>query len=351
MKRKIALLFIAFSGLYIAQAQHLQEGEPALVYYSPKTSIVLDFSYTEEVHETGPYAQYAYKLLGIKEIETGNKTLFHLNDISIRSHTDVDLTRPHKVVATSESMQLLSINERGLLVGYNLPPYEKKAKHNHEDKDPIAMAGTSRAASIPEEVLKTSALSDQAEIVAKQIYHIREARMYLLSGEVEHAPADGEAMKLVLDEMARQEEELTALFVGRSRKTEKHKQIEIYPNAGELEHEEMLYFSSENGFTAADNIDAKPILIHADFTRPVVESSNTDKKKSKEMPIASQIVYNMPGRAEVRVDYEGKQLAAKMISVAQLGVDVPLPQALFTGDKLPVIVISEKTGNILSISK
>ena len=37
--------------------------------------------------------------------------------------------------------------------------------------------------------------------------------------------------------------------------------------------------------------------------------------------------------------------------MAQFGADMPLPKELFTGKDLPVIVISEKTGNIISISK
>ena len=65
----------------------------------------------------------------------------------------------------------------------------------------------------------------------------------------------------------------------------------------------------------------------------------------------SQIVYNLPGSAEVKVLYMNRLIAGKTIPVAQAGIDVPLPKSLFTGEHLPVIIFNEKTGNIVSISK
>ena len=37
--------------------------------------------------------------------------------------------------------------------------------------------------------------------------------------------------------------------------------------------------------------------------------------------------------------------------MAQFGIDVALPKELFTGNELPKIKFSEKTGGVISISK
>ena len=46
-------------------AQVVARDESALVYYSPKTDVVLNFNYTVERQEAGIYAQYAETMLGV----------------------------------------------------------------------------------------------------------------------------------------------------------------------------------------------------------------------------------------------------------------------------------------------
>ena len=45
-------------------AQVLEKDEAALVYYSPKTVVVVDFCYTVETQEKGLYAEFAEAMLG-----------------------------------------------------------------------------------------------------------------------------------------------------------------------------------------------------------------------------------------------------------------------------------------------
>jgi hypothetical protein len=75
------------------------------------------------------------------------------------------------------------------------------------------------------------------------------------------------------------------------------------------------------------------------------------KKSKKHAPQLSQLTYNLPGNACIQVNYKNRSLTERTVPVAQLGADVPLSKDLFSGNDLPVIVFSEKTGNIVSISK
>ena len=77
----------------------------------------------------------------------------------------------------------------------------------------------------------------------------------------------------------------------------------------------------------------------------------TGKKSKKNAPQLSQLTYNLPGNACIQVNYKNRSLTERTVPVAQLGADVPLSKDLFSGNDLPVIVFSEKTGNIVSISK
>lgn len=351
MKRLFLVLFGAVI-VSAGYAQIVEQGEPAFVYYSPKTTVRLDFTYTEQIEERGIYSEFAEDLLGISNAIKENKTGYTLKEVRIGSTTGTDYTRPHKVTASGFPM-LLNINEQGLLVGYNVPPTmnrsAKKSSGHSQKETAHANLTDKKAAPYPAEVLEAATPLAQAHAVANQILHLREVRMYLLSGEMEHAPADGEAMRQVLDELNRQEQALTELFVGTTSRRIMHKRVDFAPE-GTVP---SLYFSEENGFTDAENIDADSIVIRVALHRQEFKPAEiTDKKdKKKKGAELSSIVYNLPGTGEIHVSYKGIVSAERTLPVAQLGVDVPLAKDLFTGSELPVIIFSDKTGNIVSISK
>lgn len=345
--KKIFLLLVGAMTVSAVSAQVLEEQESALVYYSPKTTIALEFSYTVEHFERGQYAEYADALLGISDIVMETGSVCTLKDVRVGTAVSTDYNRPHKVVNDGAFPLLLTINDKGLLTGYNVLPLPQKQmpRKEHECKKHEHECPPMRVAPYPEDVLKAANPQAQALEIAKQIFHLRETRMYLLNGEVEHAPADGEAMKLVLEELDNQERALTELFIGRKHMRHEHKTVRVEPsNEGAL-----LFFSEENGFTDSDNIDADTIEVRMLCQQQ--EAQPLDQKAKKKAQELSQIVYNVPGYCTVNVLYQGKSLADNKIPVAQFGIDVALPKKMFTGKELPKITFSEKTGNIVSISK
>ena len=69
----------------------------------------------------------------------------------------------------------------------------------------------------------------QAEVAAKQIYRIRESRMNILTGDADNLPPDGEAMKLVIQQLEEQEKALTNLFTGIRTKEVSDYEVTIVP--------------------------------------------------------------------------------------------------------------------------
>ena len=348
--KKMFFVLIGACLVSAGYAQVVEQNEPALVYYSPKTAITLDFTYTVEQQVPGIYAQYAEDMIGADNAVKENKTTYTLRDVRINTNTSPDYTRPHKVVAEPGFPLLLTINERGLLTGYNVAKPEKEAPNKpfHETDKKEQHKSKAKVAPLPEEVLQAANPLAQANAAAKQIFHLRETRMYLINGEVEHAPADGEAMRLVLEELDKQEQALVELFLGKKHKRTQHKTVRINPDQTEL----LLYFSDENGFTDAENIEADTIkvniAIQAQQYAPTAVVADKKKKKTVEL---SQLVYNLPGHGTVKVEYKNKMLGNRTVPMAQYGIDVPLAKDLFKRTELPIIVFSEKTGNIVSISK
>ena len=343
--KKMSILLLGAMMMSAVHAQVLEENESALVYYSPKTEITLEFIYLEEHFERGLYADYAEAMLGITDAVMETKKVCTLKDVRIGTATTTDYNRPHKVANEAGFPLLLTINDKGLLLGYNIVPKEKKGPKHDPKRHCPGQKPEARVVPLSEDVLTAANPEAQAHEIAKQIFHLRETRMYLLNGEVEHAPADGKAMELVLNELNEQERALTELFTGRKCMHPMHKTVRVEPtNDGEL-----LFFSEENGFTDGDNIDADTIEVRMACTQQVVQP--VEDKKKKKGPQLTQIVYNVPGSCAVDVLYKGRSLDKRAIPVAQLGVDVSLPKSWFTGKELPKITFSEKTGNIVSVSK
>ncbi len=347
--KKIFLLITTVLTVLTIQGQVVNQDEQALVYYTPKNHVVLDFTYTITVQEAGPYYLFAEQLLGATNAISENQTIYALEDVHIGTRTEADRSRAHKVVPEQGvASQLLSIDSRGLLLGYNLPYEERKSSPRKQSKENITTS-TPSALPLTDEQLEQRTPEARAKAIAKQIYRIRESRIFLLSGEVEHAPSDGKSMQLVLSELDKQENQLLALFLGSTTTRTEHYKIELNPSKDQQTETLQLFFSAENGFTHADNIDADTISILMTTYPQVVLPGN--EKKNKKAPQASQIVYNLPGQAEVDVTYQGETLGHKVLQIAQLGIDVPLSRDLFIGDKLPIIRFDLKTGNVESISR
>lgn len=132
---------------------------------------------------------------------------------------------------------------------------------------------------LSEETLMAANTAKKAESVAKQIYRIRETRMNILSGDVEHAPADGKAMQLVLDELNKQEQALTSMFVGTTVIKSHRKSISVNINDKEKAiKKQLLKFSTEQGPLDIDAQHGNPITLSIIKTTEPVLAPNQPKK-------------------------------------------------------------------------
>ena len=111
----------------------------------------------------------------------------------------------------------LALSEDGRLLGYNVCD---TAQGNEEplpttlpSETSLKLLGDEALMPLLEEQFMAGSVAKMAEGAAKQIYRLRETRLNLLAGDMEHVPADGVAMQLVLDELNKQEQALVELFL------------------------------------------------------------------------------------------------------------------------------------------
>ena len=102
----------------------------------------------------------------------------------------------------------------------------------------------------------------------------------ILTGEADNLPPDGDAMKLVIQQLEEQERALTNLFTGvRTRETD-HYEVSLIPNE-DLENEVLFRFSERLGIVDADDLGGAPVYINLTATEkaPVLDPKEAEKKE------------------------------------------------------------------------
>ena len=346
-------MLIAISSMTFAQV--VRENEAAIVYYMPKTELMITLDYNMVEEKPGVFYQYAEHYLGATKIIIEENKNYQLVGVKTQVVSSADTNRPFKVVAQKGmNTQLVSLTEDGRLVGYGI----ENASLQFSERSQGELQNGSKAAysleakseelmPLMEEQFLAGSVAKMAEGAAKQIYRIRETRLNILAGDVEHVPADGKAMELVLNELDKQEQALVALFVGTTKVT-RHTHTLLYTPAESVENEVICRLSAHNGVVDKNDLSGEPIYLTLDASyRTLMPGGYVDKNT----PVLSQLYYNLPGEAKMVMQFKGKIVAESHFEVAQYGVAVPLAQELVNSKTTTSIVISPETGNILSIRK
>lgn len=229
--------------------------------------------YTQVINERGELADYALECLGQDNAILTSDTIYTLDKISKPAPKPAD-----KNVGPQQPM-----------------PQRKENAHHHRH------TAIPKYAPLNEEAAHAASPAKKAAAVASQIFRLRETRNDILSGEVEHAPADGKAMGLVLDELKKQEKALMELFLGRKTTIKKKEIIQVNVDSDELEiNKAIARFSNDRGIVAINDTTGEPIMLSIQrYTQRVLAAEQPKKKKAE--PIYETCIV----RSNVQVSYDG----------------------------------------------
>lgn len=347
-------IFIALSLILACytQAQEIVQLVPekfndyALNYYLPTTVVEVEFVATKSVSKAGPYSQYAQKYLGTSDAITEDQEKWTLQQATMITHGVANTQNRYQLTFKAGQTPYIFVNPEGCIMSVNTHPDTLAANSFPAiEKDVINNVNAHKALS--EEMLMSGSTGKMAELAAKQIYRIRESRMNLLTGEADNMPADGESLKIIIEQLDQQEEALTALFLGTTSTEYVTKRIKYTPQE-DVTNEIILRFSDFLGFVDAGNLSGAPIYLSVQITEKG-EYPVDNKGEIKKAPKGA-LAYNIPGKANIKLQYEGKVLCNEEIPVAQLGVVYGLAPSLLTSKKDPTYVIfNPATGSISQI--
>lgn len=344
----LLLSFSAVAQTKVVKANAVKANDYGVTYSLPKTELVVDAEVTQVTCKAGPYYLYAEKYLGVKNAITDDEVYYELGKVKLINRGVPDKNNTYIVSFKPGTVAPYAyLTEEGLLCSINaeyIPePVPESGSPAKETKKTVA----TDASVLSEELLMAGSTAKQAEVAARQIYRIRESRMNILTGEADNLPPDGQAMKLVIEELEAQEQALTNLFVGVMTRTTEHYEITVEPT-DDLEKEILFRFSRHLGVVDADDLGGEPVYMNlkAIERAPQLDPKEAEKKEKS----LKGIVYNVPGKAGIEIFTGRKSLYKGEAQITQFGTQEDLAPVMFEDKKAPVkVYFYPETGAIKQI--
>ena len=317
------------------------------VYYRlPKTRIMVTVSTLHTVYTPGELSRYAERYLRLDNVREQEWQEWSIQEMNLETTGTPDMSVIYSLDLGKKNGTRIQLNSDGTLRSVN-----------SDSKEPAVMASAQamviqESDDIPdpysfltEEILQSASSAKMAELVAAEIYAIRDSRNMITRGEADYLPDDGESVIYVLQQLDRQEKALISLFSGTTRTELKNTVIEFDADSITERHI-LLRFSSRLGVLSADNLAGEPIWI--DVLKPEVNTDaplsvrNTGILKSK----SPYLFYNVPGTAHIRV-YDNRHSYIDLEKpISQFGGTTSMPKEWFSNGRKPEIIFDPATGSI-----
>jgi hypothetical protein len=197
-----------------------------------------------------------------------------------------------------------------------------------------------------EEMLLAGSTNKMAELIAREIYNIRESKNSLTRGQADYMPQDGAALQIMLTNLETQEKALTEMFSGWTDRTEES--FTFYVEPKEEIHDRVVFrFSKKLGVVKADNLVGEPIYITV-TDESALPPANEEAKAKKKM---EGVIYNIPGKARVSIESTTKNYYEEELIVTQFGETEVLIDNLFNKKVNTRVIFDPVTGGIRKIDK
>lgn len=347
MKKLIILTGLVLSTSAYAQTEvtaGVTRGKDyGVVYMLPKTEIDVVVKANKVTYTPGEFSKYADRYLRLPNVSADPKEYWELVSVKAVSTGVPDSEQTYFVKMKDKTVApLMELTEDGIVKSINMPLTARKATVT---KPATAIQNSINPRDfLTEEILMANSTAKMAELVAKEIYNIRESKNALVRGQADNMPKDGEQLKIMLHNLDEQENAMTQMFSGKLNKEEKIFTIRINP-AKEINKEVAFRFSKKLGVVANDDLAGEPVYISIkDLKTPNVPQEDGKKK-------IDGVAYKVPGKAQVTLLQGKTTLFNEELPVTQFGTTEYLAPALFNKKSTIKILFNPNTGGLVKVDK
>lgn len=335
---------LASLSAYSQESYVPQEGE-GIVYFLPKTKVAIDIIATKVDYQPGDFCLYASRYLRLNNIGTKPETHWEIKDIRVRLEGVPDSTNAYIIKLKDKNVASnVELTDKGIVKAINTTSTEKEQLPDYKLETPQPHENASKY--MTEDILMAGSTPKMAELTAREIYNIRDSKNLILRGQADTMPKDGASLQLVIEQLDKQEKALAQAFTGVTDRTDKVFTILVEPEKN-MQEQIAARFSTQLGVLPVNNLAGDPIYvsIRNTSTLPATEEDQKKKKRNK------GIIYNIPGKGNVTVTYQGKKLFDDDMAFTQFGYTEVLVDGLFDKKVNTRVIFNPTTGGIVKIDK
>ncbi len=400
--KKLSLVLVLLSIIFLASAQKVVTNSTEVraantqltfngnqLYYAlPKNIVRVEFTIQQTQLFEGPYARYASKYLNINDGVIGsNKTNYEISNIKMDRFSVIDSSKFFAISNVNAfNIPEIKLNSDGVIISYN-------SNSNNEgykvEACPTALLSAGLAdymfddlgvrsfmteksetlyrtvktdtseTQVPYTHKKSASTSEEmnAEEAAAFIRKLRKRRLKLLTGVFEETNAvGGQAMKIMIAELEKLEQQYLNLFTGVELVTKQKYYFDFEAEEGVTQEQVVLgWFSPKNGLSSnkndAQKSDFKSILLKSIMLSgiPPPKIDRIDNTLKTPAAIKYGLYYRIPGRVNLTIQCNNNILIRQQMQIAQKGEVVPLPKEYLIDRKFAIDFYSQ-TGGIKSIT-
>ena len=330
--RKILLVFFTFHcSLLTTLAQtavstYLPGVTPeGAIYLLPKTGIRIAVQVEKTTYAPGELCKYAERYLRIKDVSPTPSVNYRITGIRQEAYAVADTSKHYAIKFDAKTAATnVRLSDDGILLAINADPTTIPATK------PFVAAP--RPASVNprqymnEETLAAGSTAKMAELIAQDIYEIRESRNLLVRGQADNMPKDGEQLRLMLNQLDKQDQAMTSLFIGITEKDTTEHTITVIPD--KMSDQQVLFrFSQKLGLLESDDFAGVPYYYKVEDLKTVPPVEVIDpKKKNKQAP---GVYVNVPGKLRSTISDAKGVISTAEFPAGQFGNVELLSGALF----------------------
>ena len=324
-------------------------------YYLPKTVINISVTTEKTTYAPGELCQYADRYLRINNVSSKEDISHSIKSVVLSTEGLPDERKLYHILFSSNSVApLVTMTESGILYAINASvPAPHPARPAVSAEVPSQKKLLSPSSYMTEESLMTGSKAKLAELVAKEIYNIRESKNLIVRGQNEFMPKDAESLQIILAGLQEQEEAFTQMFTGTTTIETATHTYQVVPTEN-AERVVLGRFSRRLGMLHGDDLAGSPVYIDIKCKQSVPEPADAEMAKSKKGKNDNSqdgLVYNIPGKADVKVYTNAQVLAEELLTLGQFGKTETLSSALLTKKKNVKVVLDPITGALLKVAE
>jgi hypothetical protein len=333
MRRFLSTLFVISCSLHVFSQTLVASYHPGVtsegaIYYLPKTALRITVQVERSSFTPGEFCKYAERYLRMKDVITEPTINYSIITIQQEPVAVADTSKCYAIKFDARTSACnVRLSADGILLAINTD--EKVATPwssvNNQKKNGRKELINPHSY-LSEEILAAGSTAKMAELIAQEIYEIRESRNLLTRGQADYMPKDGEQLRLMLNKLEEQNLALTSLFTGVTVSDTTEYTFTITPNK-DIENRVLFRLSDKLGIIDADDLAGVPYYINIENLKTVPPVEVIDPKKKQKQ--ANGVYVNIPGKLRSTISNAQKMMVSNEFPAGQFGNVELLSGALF----------------------